>query len=174
VFRRLIKLIKKADNEITKAENLYYLDLIDDTQYKQLQAQVLNLLSGLLDRVIKATSPGKRIQENTNRYIATQLMNHIRSGGYRLEFFDLPSAHRDLAEEYNTRHGAMKSLLDERSAKNKLKSEAIEKTRVKSPIEEEVKTNPIADTKPIPKKQTKPKAQKMPKPKTKKMVTKVA
>jgi hypothetical protein len=117
IFRRLISLIKKADDQITKAEKFYYTDLIDDNQYRMLQAIIVNMLSGLLDRVVKATSPGKRGKDKDARYFPAELMQHIRTGGYRLEFFDLPSDYREMADIYNAKYALMKSLIEERAKK---------------------------------------------------------
>ena len=117
IFNGLKKIILMADKEIIKAETLYFIGEIDDLQYRSLQSQVVNMMSGLLERVRKATSPGKRNVEGGVRYTPAQLLKHIRQGGYRLEFFDIPSTLRELSEEYNARYASMKAIAEQRNKK---------------------------------------------------------
>jgi|TARA_R110000796_G_scaffold50909_6_gene120213 hypothetical protein len=125
IFRNVISVISDTDALILRAEHLYFKGTIDDVQFRGFQSQAFNVISGILDRVRKATSPGKRKTEKGDRYTPTELAKHIRTGGYKLEFFDLPSNLRKMSEEYNKRHSTMKSLIEERNkAKLKLKKEA--------------------------------------------------
>lgn len=136
IFRNVISVISATDDLVLRAENLYFKGTVDDVQFRGFQSQALNVLSGILDRVRKATSPGKRKTENGDRYTPSELARHIRTGGYKLEFFDLPSSLRKISEEYNERHSTMKSLIEERNkAKLSLQKEAANVARKNDDIE---------------------------------------
>jgi hypothetical protein len=136
IFRNVISVISATDDLVLRAENLYFKGAVDDVQFRGFQSQALNVLSGILDRVRKATSPGKRKTENGDRYTPSELARHIRTGGYKLEFFDLPSSLRKISEEYNERHSTMKSLIEERNkAKLSLQKEAANVARKNDDIE---------------------------------------
>ncbi|AGP79931.1 hypothetical protein I633_22556 (plasmid) [Alteromonas mediterranea 615] len=125
-FHVLRKVIVKIDEAIVKAENLYYEGVMDDIQFRSLQAQAVNVIGGILDRVRKATAPGKRTTKGVTRYVAAELSKHIREGGYRLEFFDVPASVREMTQEYDARHAAMKSLIEQRKREQE-KRKATEK-----------------------------------------------
>lgn len=113
-FTNLIKFIIKLDQFLVKAEMTYYKGLMTDSQHQSLTRQVNHILSTYLDRVLKATSPGKRIQNDKAKYNNKQLLSHIRDGGYRLEFESLSPEHQSIVEEYNQRYSKFKTLAAER------------------------------------------------------------
>ena len=113
-FHALRKVICKIDDSLVKCEDLYYQGIMNDMQFRSLQAQAINIIGGILDRIRKATAPGKRTTKDVTRYVPSELSKHIREGGYRLEFFDVPSSVREMTQEYDARHAAMKSLIEQR------------------------------------------------------------
>lgn len=126
VFRKITTVINHIDQVLVKAEDLYFAGGIDDVQHRNIQSQTLNMLSGVIDRIRKATSPGKRKNESGEKYFPSELAKHIRSGGYRLEFFDLPADFRAMSDEYNARYKSMKSIVEERNKKRELKADTQE------------------------------------------------
>tara|TARA_B100002049_G_scaffold170702_1_gene128840 strand:- start:800 stop:1615 length:816 start_codon:yes stop_codon:yes gene_type:complete len=145
-FHVLRKVITKIDQAIVKAENLYYEGIMDDIQFRSLQAQAINIIGGILDRIRKATAPGKRTTKDVTRYVPAELSKHIREGGYRLEFFDVPASVREMTQEYDARYAAMKSLIEQRkrekekrnAAENKGKNASEEKSQEKQLKDSEV------------------------------------
>jgi hypothetical protein len=142
-FHALRKLISKIDEAIVKAEDLYYEGIMDDIQFRSLQAQAINIIGGILDRIRKATAPGKRTTKDVTRYVPAELSKHIREGGYRLEFFDVPASVRQMTQEYDARHSAMKSLIEQRKREREERKAAEAKN--KKAAEDSSKGKPIKD-----------------------------
>lgn len=94
----MVKLIKSVNDELRENEALYMGGVIDDSDYENLKAQTVTVLSGVVDRIAKATFPGKR---EGGGYSPLQLAKHIRNGN-RLEFADVPLSVRDIISEYES------------------------------------------------------------------------
>lgn len=83
----MIATLQRVDVELNECEKLYMALLIDDIEYRQLFNQATNVIRGSVDRIFKATNPGKR-KEN-GRYSPGQLAAWIREGN-KLIFADVP------------------------------------------------------------------------------------
>jgi hypothetical protein len=92
----MVKLIKSVNDELRENEALYMGGVIDDSDYESLKAQAVKVLSGVVDRIAKATFPGKR---DGGGYSPELLAKYIRNGN-RLEFADVPANVRDIISEY--------------------------------------------------------------------------
>lgn len=92
----MIKLIKAVSDELRENEALYMGGVIDDSDYEGLKAQAVTVLSGVVDRIAKATFPGKR---EGGGYNPAELAKYIRNGN-RLKFADVPANVRDIIAEY--------------------------------------------------------------------------
>tara|TARA_R110002167_G_scaffold187363_1_gene388511 strand:+ start:379 stop:1212 length:834 start_codon:yes stop_codon:yes gene_type:complete len=98
VVHGMIKTIKAVSNELRESEALYMGGIIDDADYENLKAQTVTVLSGVVDRIAKATFPGKR---EGGGYSPAQLAKYIREGN-RLEFADVPASVRDIIADYES------------------------------------------------------------------------
>jgi hypothetical protein len=60
VGNTITQLIKSLDAQLAEIEAVFMNGLIDDLQYEQASRQALAVMSGVVDRIYKVTSPGKR------------------------------------------------------------------------------------------------------------------
>jgi hypothetical protein len=120
-FTGLIRILISLDAFLVESEETYFKGLMSDVQMRQLTLQVQSIISSYLERILKATSPGRRVVDEKYKYSNRELYKHIKDAGYRLEFFTLPKDLSSLVEEYNNRYSRYKSLVDEREAKAKKK-----------------------------------------------------
>lgn len=92
----LVKLVKDINEEIKANEALFYAGLINEEAIERINNETVFLLSGVTDRIAKATRPGKRKAKGEDRmiYSAIGLAEHIRKG-FRLDFADIPLEYAD-------------------------------------------------------------------------------
>jgi len=130
-FTSLIRLMLTLDKFLMESEDVYFKGMMSDVQMRQLTLQVQNIISSYLERILKATSPGRRIVNDDYKYSNRELAKHIKDAGYRLEFHTLPKELESLVAEYNERYSRYKSLESERKAKAKQKQVAKEAKEAK-------------------------------------------
>ena len=131
----LVKLVKDINEEIKANEALFYAGLINEEAIERINNETVFLLSGVTDRIAKATRPGKRKAKGEDRmiYSAVGLAEHIRKG-FRLDFADIPLEYADHIKEYEEETAGFKTLKDANAdshATNKNNSEAEEKKKAK-------------------------------------------
>lgn len=83
----MIATLKRVDDELNECEKLYMALLIDDLEYRRLFNQATNVIRGVVDRIFKATSPGRR--KDNGRYSPAQLAAWLKEGN-KLIFADVP------------------------------------------------------------------------------------
>ena len=96
IAHQMVKLIKAVNVELRENEALYMAGIVDDTDYESIKAQAVTVLSGVIDRIAKATYPGKR---EGGGYNPAQLAKYIRDGN-KLEFADVPLNVRSVIADY--------------------------------------------------------------------------
>ncbi|MAA94517.1 MAG: hypothetical protein CML22_07400 [Rheinheimera sp.] len=96
IANMMIATLRRVDTELNECEKLYMALLIDDVEYRRLFNQATNVIRGSVDRIFKATNPGRR-KEN-GRYSPGQLAAWIREGN-KLIFADVPQSLTYLIEE---------------------------------------------------------------------------
>ena len=87
IAHTMIAMLRMVDAELSECETLYLSGAIDDVQYKQLFNQATSVIRGSVDRIFKATLPGKR--KGDGRYNPAQLAAWLREGNKML-FTDIP------------------------------------------------------------------------------------
>lgn len=87
IAHTMVAMLKLVDGELSECETLYLSGAIDDLQYKQLFNQATSVIRGSVDRIFKATLPGRR--KGDGRYNPAQLAAWLREGNKML-FVDLP------------------------------------------------------------------------------------
>jgi hypothetical protein len=87
IAHKMIAMLRLVDVELNECETLYMSGVIDDLQYKQLFNQATSVIRGTVDRIFKATTPGKR--KSDGRYNPAQLAAWLREGNKML-FGDIP------------------------------------------------------------------------------------
>lgn len=60
VGHTIAQLIKEVDTELNEIEKLFMHGALDDLEYEQASKQATVILTGVTDRIMKVTSPGKR------------------------------------------------------------------------------------------------------------------
>lgn len=107
----LVNLVKDINEEIKANEALFYAGLINEEAIERINNETVFLLSGVTDRIAKATRPGKRKAKGEDRmiYSAVGLAEHIRKG-FRLDFADIPLEYADHVKEYEEETAAFKTL----------------------------------------------------------------
>lgn len=60
VGRQIYDLMKSVDEELDAIEYIFLAGAIDDIEYRAAKMQAMSILRGCIDRIYKATSPGKR------------------------------------------------------------------------------------------------------------------
>lgn len=60
VGNTITQLIKSLDGELAEIEKVFMNGLMDDLEYEQASRQAIAVMSGVVDRIYKVTSPGKR------------------------------------------------------------------------------------------------------------------
>jgi len=60
VTHTIINLVRAVDAELTEIEAIFLGGGIDDLEYRDAQRQALSILNGVIDRILKVTSPGRR------------------------------------------------------------------------------------------------------------------
>lgn len=154
-FTGLIRLLVTIDEFLVESEEVYFKGLMSDVQVRQLSLQTQNVISSYLERILKATSPGRRIVNEQYKYSNRELHKHIKDAGYRLEFYTLPKELASLVEEYNNRYSRYKSLVDERDLKTKkkfaesAKANSTPPVNAKPPAQPPVKTEAPVKAKPL-------------------------
>lgn len=88
IANMMLATLRRVDTELAECEKLYLALLIDDLQYRQLFTQATNVIRGSVDRIFKATTPGRR--KDNGRYSPAQLSAWLREGN-KLMFNDVPS-----------------------------------------------------------------------------------
>lgn len=83
----MVATLRRVDSELSECEKLYMALLIDDLEYRRLFNQATNVIRGMVDRIFKATTPGRR--KDNGRYSPAQLANWLREGN-KLIFADVP------------------------------------------------------------------------------------
>lgn len=121
-YTNLIRLMLTIDKFILQSEEMYFKGMMSDVQMNQINRQVDMVISSYLERILKATSPGKHRDSNGYRYKNQDLLAHIKDAGYRLEFHALPKELEGVVSEYNQRYSKYKSLVDERLEKARAKT----------------------------------------------------
>jgi hypothetical protein len=129
-FTNLIRLMIKLDTFLVRSEEAYFKGLMTDVQMSSLNRQVGMVIDSYLERIMKATSPGKNRTSKEYKYSNQELLKHIRDAGYRLEFHSLPKELQELVETYNERYSKYKSLAAERMASERAKAAARKKQDV--------------------------------------------
>ena len=148
-FTNLIRLMMNLDAFLVESEEVYFKGLMSDVQMRQLSTQVQNVISTYLERILKATSPGRRMVNEQYKYSNRELGRHIKDAGYRLEFHTLPKDLEEIVGEYNDRYSRYKSLVSEREAlaKKKALEKQIAKTKTVEVVEEITMTESAGDKK---------------------------
>lgn len=129
IVHDLVKLVAAINNELKENEALYFAGAIDDVYFERLKTQTVYTLSGVTDRIAKATSPGKR--QGDGKYAPEMLAKHIRDG-FRLDFADVPSSFLSLVEEYEAETAAMKTLVNRSPAPEQVQEKVEEKINAKA------------------------------------------
>lgn len=96
IANMMISTLRRVDMELAECEKLYLALLIDDLQYRQLFTQATNVIRGSVDRIFKATTPGRR--KDNGRYSPAQLAAWLREGN-KLMFTDVPSSLAYIVED---------------------------------------------------------------------------
>ncbi|MBE1299712.1 MAG: hypothetical protein GJ680_07380 [Alteromonadaceae bacterium] len=104
----LREVLETLNAELSAMERLFMMRVIDETEVERCKTATITILSGLTDRIAKATYPGKRQQASGSFYSPAKLTGHIRNG-FRLEFEDAPNAFIDLIKEYEEKTSAFKT-----------------------------------------------------------------
>ncbi|MDC8832854.1 hypothetical protein [Alteromonas gilva] len=136
IVHDMVNLVKAINHELKENEALYFAGVIDDVYFERLKTQTVYTLSGVTDRIAKATSPGKR--KEGGKYAPELLVKHIR-GGYRLDFADVPSSFLALVEEYEAETAAMKTLVNRTPLPEKVEEKVEEKITTKAKSKAKVK-----------------------------------
>lgn len=107
----LVKLVKGVNEEIKANEALFFAGAVTDEYLERVKNETVSILSGVSDRIAKATSPGKRVAKGSEQkvYSAIELANYIRNG-FRLEFSDIPQAYASHIAEYEKQTAAFKTV----------------------------------------------------------------
>lgn len=96
IANMMIATLLRVDAELNECEKLYMALIIDDVEYRTLFNQATNVIRGSVDRIFKATNPGRR--KDTGRYSPGLLAAWIREGN-KLIFADVPQNLSYLIEE---------------------------------------------------------------------------
>lgn len=83
----MVATLVKVDRELDECEKLYLAGVIDDVEYNLLFNQATGVIRGTVDRIFKATTPGRR--KDNGRYSPAQLAAWLREGN-KLIFADIP------------------------------------------------------------------------------------
>lgn len=137
--RDMFNLITSLDEVLHDYEKLFFAGAIDQFGFEELKHSSVNVISGVVDRVRKATSPGKRVvnkADNTTAYHPQELANHIKNG-YRLEFRDIPQAYKSLIAEYENSTSKFKSAINAPAKKETSKPEVKNNTVKETPIKKD-------------------------------------
>ena len=108
----LVALVKDINEEIKANEALFYAGIINEEAIERINNETVALLSGVTDRIAKATRPGKRKAkggEDRMIYSAVGLAEHILKG-FRLDFADIPLEHAEHIKEYEEETASFKTL----------------------------------------------------------------
>lgn len=83
----MVATLVKVDRELDECEKLYLAGAIDDVEYSVLFNQATGVIRGTVDRIFKATTPGRR--KDNGRYSPALLAAWLREGN-KLIFADIP------------------------------------------------------------------------------------
>lgn len=130
----LVKLVKDINDEIRANEALFYAGIINEEAIERVNNETVALLSGVTDRIAKATRPGKRKAKGEDRmvYSAVGLAEHIRKG-FRLDFADIPLEYADHIKEYEEETSAFKTLKKNDAPKEKVETSTVKAETKKKP-----------------------------------------
>lgn len=93
VGNSITQLIKTLDSELAEIEKLFMSGLLDDLEYEQASRQAIAVMSGVVDRIYKVTSPGKR---EGGPFSVALYMNYLRDPKFDLHALtDIPREYRD-------------------------------------------------------------------------------
>lgn len=96
IANTMVATLQKVDAELDECEKLYLSNLIDDLEYRQLFNQATGVIRGMVDRIFKATTPGKR--QDGGRFNPAQLAAWLREGN-KMIFADIPQNQAHLVQE---------------------------------------------------------------------------
>lgn len=92
VGNSITQLIKTLDSELAEIEKLFMSGLLDDLEYEQASRQAIAVMSGVVDRIYKVTSPGKR---EGGAFSVALYMNFLRDPNFDLHSLtDIPREYR--------------------------------------------------------------------------------
>ena len=130
ICHEMIKLINSVNAEIKVNERLFFAGVMDEEGLERVKREALSTMSGVIDRIAKATSPGKRVptEKQKGGYSPAQLAAHIRKG-FRLDFADAPQTFMDLIAEYEESTSSFKTNVSRKpTEENKVTEEKKEPT----------------------------------------------
>lgn len=114
-----VKLVRKLDAAMDRLEGLHLAGAVDESEVLKGKHAAIQILTGVGQRMAKATLPGKRSENN--RYSARTMNDFIREG-WRLEILDFPFELREMVEEYEAKTAAFKSKKNELEASAEIPS----------------------------------------------------
>lgn len=95
VGNTITQLIKSLDSELAEIEKVFMNGLMDDLEYEQASRQAIAVMSGVVDRIYKVTSPGKR---DNGPFSPALYMKYLKDPTFDLhERTDIP---RELREAF--------------------------------------------------------------------------
>lgn len=95
VVHTMMATLRAIDSELSSIENLYLAGAVDDEQFSDIRKESMTVIRGLVDRIYKATSPGK--DREKGRFSAKDLAEWLRQGN-KLATVDAP---QDMQKEIN-------------------------------------------------------------------------
>jgi hypothetical protein len=113
ICREMTKIIGDVNEEIKANERLFFAGIMDEEGVERVKRETLSAMSGVIDRIAKATRPGKRVATDglKSSYSPSQLAAYIRKG-FRLDFADAPQSYISLIEEYEQKTSMYKTIVD--------------------------------------------------------------
>jgi hypothetical protein len=113
ICREMTNLIGNVNEEIKANERLFFAGVMDEEGVERVKRETLSAMSGVIDRIAKATRPGKRVSTDNikSSYSPSQLAAYIRKG-FRLDFADAPQSYISLIEEYEQKTSMYKTIVD--------------------------------------------------------------
>jgi len=90
IGRKFYNLMRSVDDELNSIEAMYLSGVIDDLEYASAKRQALSILRGYIDRIYKATSPGKRTVNGKISFKARAFVEMLKKGHKIDEGVDKP------------------------------------------------------------------------------------
>lgn len=135
VSRTILIALGAVDKMATRIEQCFYEGRIDDLQLEDSRRQTIKVMNGVLDRINKVTSPGKR-KDNSGRFSTSEYVKFLKDPNSDL------LALTDMPLDIRKRLGLIDEPTDNPETEEPVKSDKTDKTETATSQSEPTKKKP--------------------------------